>query len=354
MPNLYICAIDDKDTLSYYQDWRDAFKEADFHIVNLRTASKLDLALLATQSLFGCDWIVLGHSSYYKLSGATRYYLGRLLPKLKARKVLFLDNEYREFRAKLDFAASIDASVIVSQFPQDVADKFYGPHTKAKVLSLAHGLNPQAFLPGPPISQRRIDLGFRSYDFAYYLGDRDRYNANRFAESLAGVPGFIADISTDPGKRYPRSEWAAFLQSCKMTIASEAGSGYIEYDDRTRWAVDSYQEANPGVGFDEVFQRFFKNYQAPLSGKIISPRHFEAAGTRTCQVLVRGRYNDILSPDVHYIPLQPDLSNGDEVTERVRDPKELETIADRAYRHILEGHTYGHRLEDFMAFLRTV
>lgn len=351
MTNLYICAVDDADTLSYYQDWRDAFARAGFRIANLRHASKYDVLSLGARSLLGCRWIVLGHSSYYKLSHATRYYLTRLLPRLPARKVFFLDNEYREFGAKLEFARRIDADVIVSQFPQDVAERFYAPHISSRILSLPHALNPEAFTPGRPLHERPIDLGARSFDFAYYLGDRDRYRAERFAEGLAMAAGLKVDISSDPSKRFNRPQWAEFLRSCKMTVASEAGSGYIEFDDRTRWAVDTFQAENPGVSFDVVHERFFAAYTNPISGKIISPRHFEAAGTKTCQILVKGRYNDILEAGVHYLPLLPNLSNAEEIRERIRDDRHLALVADCAYEHVRSTHTYRHRVEALLAFL---
>ncbi|MBF0267991.1 MAG: glycosyltransferase family 1 protein [Alphaproteobacteria bacterium] len=351
MANIYICAIDDSDTLSYYQDWRDAFAQAGFKIVNLRNATKWDVVKIGMLGLLNCQWIVLGHSSYYKLSGATRYYLSRLLPKLAARKAFFLDNEFRLFREKIAFAQSTGAEVIVSQFPQDVAESFYGPHTDLHILSLPHALNPDVFKPGPHAQLRPIDVGSRSHDFAFYLGDRDRQNALCFTQHLQDIPDLKIDISTDANSRFTRAQWAAFLQSCKMTIASEAGSSFIEYDDRTRFAVNDFLEANPGASFNDVFDRFFANYANPVSGKIISPRHFDAAGTKTCQILMEGRYNDILLPSVHYIPLKRDLSNQADVIEMMRNPDLSWRIAEQAYNHILSAHTYQKRVATFLGLL---
>ena len=39
----------------------------------------------------------------------------------------------------------------------------------------------------------------------------------------------------------------------------------------------------------------------------MSPRVFEAAAVRSCQILFEGRYSGILEPMVHYIPLKKDF-----------------------------------------------
>ena len=64
----------------------------------------------------------------------------------------------------------------------------------------------------------------------------------------------------------------------------------------------------------------------------------------TCQILMRGRYNDILEADRHYIPLAPDLADAAAVIERFRDPAERRRVAEAAYDLIQQCHTYRHRL----------
>src|SRR5207253_8410033 len=82
----------------------------------------------------------------------------------------------------------------------------------------------------------------------------------------------------------------------------------------------------------EIRARFFTDRpRCPAYSKCISSRHFEAAATGTCQLLVRGRYNDILEADRHYIALDPDLANMPDAIERFRDPAERRRIADVAH-----------------------
>ena len=46
---------------------------------------------------------------------------------------------------------------------------------------------------------------------------------------------------------------------------------------------------------------------------MISPRNIEAALSKTVQIALIDSYSNIMSPDVHYIPLNKDYSNIDEV-----------------------------------------
>ena len=75
----------------------------------------------------------------------------------------------------------------------------------------------------------------------------------------------------------------------------------------------------------------------------ISPRHFEAVLAGSCQLLVRGRYDGVLEPEVHYIPLAADLSNIDEACERARDAELTTRLAVRAHADVVGSgrHTYG-------------
>ena len=88
-------------------------------------------------------------------------------------------------------------------------------------------------------------------------------------------------------------------------------------------------------------------YKNPISTRCISSRHFDAIGTKTCQILFEGDYNYILKPDEHYIKLNKDFSNIDDVVRKFKDRSYRETITNESYNYILEGHTYKHRVKKF-------
>ena len=82
----------------------------------------------------------------------------------------------------------------------------------------------------------------------------------------------------------------------------------------------------------EIFDQFFANRPRPqFYSKCISSRHFDAAGTKTCQIMFRGRFNDIFQANEHYLALEPDFSNIDEVLAAFRDPVRRQQVTDAAY-----------------------
>lgn len=81
-----------------------------------------------------------------------------------------------------------------------------------------------------------------------------------------------------------------------------------------------------------------------ISGKSISSRHFEAAGTKTCQILIDGKYNGILEADKHYIGVKKDLSNIEDVIQKFKDEAYRNLIANQAYEHVIAEHTYQIRI----------
>jgi spore maturation protein CgeB len=58
-----------------------------------------------------------------------------------------------------------------------------------------------------------------------------------------------------------------------------------------------------------------------------------------------GRFNDILVAGKHYIALERDFSNIDEVIERFTDADHWKLIVDEAYESVMDQHTYHHRLQ---------
>jgi len=149
----------------------------------------------------------------------------------------------------------------------------------------------------------------------------------------------------------PRSEWAKFLNRCKGIIGAESGTYYLERTDHTRKAVEAYLEQHPHASFHDVFEQFFRDYPNPVSGKAISSRHFEPIGTQTCQVLLEGRYNDILVADEHYLALKKDFSNVEEVVDRFKDEPYRTAMVRRTHEYVLAKHTYRHRVN---ALVRTI
>jgi hypothetical protein len=71
-------------------------------------------------------------------------------------------------------------------------------------------------------------------------------------------------------------------------------------------------------------------------------------GTKTCQILVEGEYNDIIQPDVHYIPLRKDFSNLEEVLNKMEDCDFVTQLIDDSYDLVNNSHTHRKRVDSLI------
>lgn len=328
--------------LSYYFDWRDAFltlKDHSVHVINTALPGRWPRPVFErlplpwsfpereVHSLYAgeipCDVLVIPHSFYYFNQGRRR----RLLEDLAARgsrrftTAFFMENEYRQLPDKVAYARALNASVLVSQLPLEAASALYAPHFPGTIVSAPSALNPDVYRPGPPLPLRTIDVGTRSHVYPASLGDSERNELlRRFVRGDGPLARLTLDISVEEKDRLSRQDWSRFLGSCRATVATEAGAAELSWDGRP-----------------------------PLvSGKAVSSRHFEALGTKTAQIMFPGRFNDLLWPGEHYLPLERDFRNLEDVCAAVKDTERLVTMTDRAYEYALSGHTYDHRVRSIL------
>ena len=168
-----------------------------------------------------------------------------------------------------------------------------------------------------------------------------------YFETNAGKLRIITDISLDPKDRFPREEYARFLNRCKGQISAEAGMDFFEITDETRRLVNQYTADNPEASFAAIDERFFSHSPNNFDGRSIAGRNVEAAGTKTVQILFEGRYDGYLNPDVHYIPLKKDFSNIDEVMTKFRDTDYVRRITENAYVVAVQELTFDKLIERF-------
>jgi hypothetical protein len=68
--------------------------------------------------------------------------------------------------------------------------------------------------------------------------------------------------------------------------------------------------------------------------------------------MLRGRYNDILRAEEHYLALDDNLSNITTVLEKFCDPAIRRTITETAHEFVMAHHTYAHRMRAIASLLR--
>jgi hypothetical protein len=332
------------------------------------------------------DLVVLLHTVLGNSLDPLRRCLTPLLNRT-APLVTFVANEVslpgQPFGAKVDLVRALDAQFVATQLLFETGEQLY-EGTGAEVLAMPHALNPKAYRSEVPNPERPIDVGFRGARYLPHVGDDERNRIIDYFATTAFEPPLVTDIRTNSS--YGRDGWARFLNRCKGIVGSEAGAIEIRTDDaileRTERArglrsgdlelrarlrpLHRYLPRGAKNAARRVAERLAGRGRpdattpeprvAPTaalprtgaSGKCVSSRHFDAIGTETCQILLPGRYNDLLVADRHYLALEPDFSNIDDVLVRFRDDSHRVAMTRDTREWALEHHTHAHRVRSLL------
>ncbi len=375
--------------VSYYDDWLDAFvASADFRctVLNILGLSAVELR----RALERAEAIIVLHSC----NADTLDYLRQVAPVLGDRRrgklLAFVGNEYNSpylsTRERVSLLRSARCDIIATQLLDEAGQYLYAA-TGAQVASVPHALNPNVFKSSISSANcRPIDVGIRGYRYPAFLGDDDRNRLLIRVSETCPAFGLSTDMVEDV--RLDRARWAEFLGRCNGTVSTEAGSWFIEPDDvlmsRIRAYLDKQRRGavirsdtplrrlvrrlpvsikvmlwkilrhgpirldqldDINMPFAELESLFFRTApRPPVYGKAVSSRHFDAIGTKTCQIMLRGRFNDILVADEHYISIAPGYGNLEHAITLFKDPDHRRRIVDGAYDHVMSAHTHVHRV----------
>ena len=372
---------------SYYNNWLDAFRAAPHFKTSELNICHGNAAAVLRRQIEEIDLLVLLHS----VNADHVFYLEPLISILADRRcalVSFVGNEVNlpgaSISDKRRVLIAIHPDLIATQLLLEAGEYLWGDI--APVLALPHALNPTVFSIRKTPAARTLDVGMRSFRYPAVLGDRDRNLVLDWVGKWGAVHGLTVEVSS---KRLAREDWADYLNNCRGTVSTEAGSWYLQRDDslvrqvlehyggearhpvlssenirlrkiahRLPWRLREvlvslvsrgpieYEATALGeVSGQEILEKFFlKAARAPTYSKCISSRHFDAIGTGTVQILITGRYNDILVAGTHYLELAQDFSNGDALARQFLDEGERRRIAQTALEHVQANHTYAHRL----------
>ena len=101
-------------------------------------------------------------------------------------------------------------------------------------------------------------------------------------------------------------------------------------------------ERIPDLTFQDLWDAVLHQWEGFIPQRCISPRHFEAAAFRVCQILYEGNYSGAMHPLVHYIPLKRDFSNFNDVIQMFRDERLRRELTENAYRDLIASGNYSY------------
>jgi hypothetical protein len=276
----------------------------------------------------------------------------RPLKSFDAVKIAFPQDEYLCSDVLADFINEFSIERVFTLAPKTEWPKIYDRIDTARVkLSrvlpgyLDDGTVERIEGLAPAGAPRDIDLGYRTFRAAPNLG-RHGFLRQQIAEVFqAEAPkhNLQTDISTRKEDTLWADAWYKFLLRCKYTISVEGGATVLDRDGSIQRRTQSYFAEHPNASFEEVERACFPGLDGGLRYMAISPRHLEACATRTCQVLVEGKYNDVLVPGRHYLELKRDFSNLEQVLEAIKRDDLRQEITEQAFRDIVASGNYTYR-----------
>lgn len=273
--------------------------------------------------------------------------------EFKGVKVLAVQDEYDHTDVLKAAIKDIGFNIVLTCVPQDRLEYVYpkAEFPDVEFITVFTGYVPEDFavdLPAPtPLAERPIFIGYRGRDIGGRYGRLgfDKFEVGRRMKELCDERGIATDIAMDEASRIYGKAWLEFVGSCRAMLGSESGSNVFDFDGSIEARFKEMTEANGGVAPSYAdFLPIVAERDNEIEMGQISPRVFECAMMRTPMVLFRGRYSDAILPDEHYITLEKDFSNLDEVLGRLEDIPALEAMTQRAFDHLVGSGRFTYRV----------
>jgi hypothetical protein len=327
-------------------DHIDAFRRFSRHQVRIFNPKALKRSLALDLDEF--DVVVVHYSVVPSDPHFISPHLREKLRRFDGLKVQFIQDDYRWVDKATAASRDIGIDVLFTIAPEPAAGQLYDERLPGvrRVMTLT-GYVPDALKDQPvrPLRERTLDVAYRARDLPFWYGRLSREKAwigQRFVE-LAPRYGLRCDIAWQEQDRIYGKQWIEFMSSCRATLGTESGASIADFDGRAEQSVRAYLRAHPGAPYEEVDEAVLKPYEGNVIVHVVSPRVFEAASLGTAMVMFPGEYSGVLTASEHYIPLEKDFSNMDEVAARLRDDTSLEAMTRRAYDDLIASGRWSYK-----------
>lgn len=192
---------------------------------------------------------------------------------------------------------------------------------------------------------RPIDVGYRGSRQPFSFGRLcyEKWHIGEVFGRICRERGLRHDISSRAEDRYVGHAWYDFLRRCKATLGVESGASIFDFDGSLEKKCEQHLTEHPDADFESVHRLYLAPHENNLRYAQISPRHFEASACRTLQIMYEGEYSGIFTAGRHYLSLQRDLANVDEVLAAFADERTRERITDAAVEEIVMNDRFSYR-----------
>ena len=326
------------------------------HLTSFRRHSRFPLWELNTDTGFPDGLEELEFAAvvlHYSIFGMGLYWLDErwrsYLKNTSAYKVAFFQDECTRCQRRFGFLNDHAIDCVYTCLEPSEFPKVYGRYTNVPRLEtnipgyVSEDLVDAARRFAVPDRVRTVDVGYRGRPLPTYLGQGalEKHEIGvRFAE-LASKSGLRLDIFGAESDRLYGDDWYRFLANCRCMLGVESGVSAFDLEDEVYAEYTKLERQQAHVALEDLTS--LPRWEDKVYYRTISPRHFEAAAFRICQVLFEGRYSGVLEPMVHYIPLKKDFSNIDEVIRHLEDPEVRGELTNNAHRDLIASGDWSYR-----------
>ncbi len=275
----------------------------------------------------------------------------KLLPAIanfRGTKIVAIQDEYDFTNAIKRFVRLARFDVVLTCIPEAaVRSVYFEPQfaeTRFETVLTAYVAEELAEASDDilPLADRQIPLGYRGRELPYRLGDLGWHKAeigHRFNRACADR-GVRCNIAVDEDSRFQGDNWIRFVRRCRVMLGTPSGANVFDFDGSLHESMKLRYQRNNALKYADVRDQIAKHTVDFDMGQI-SARVFEAAASRTALAMLRGSYSGVLDPVEHYVPIETDYSNIDQVIDRIQDLPAMQAMADRTYDHVI-GNPANH------------
>ncbi len=276
------------------------------------------------------------------------------LKRFSGLKVQFMQDEYRWVDRAAASSRDVGIGVLFTAAPEPSASQLYDERLpgvrRVPTLTGYVPANLQTIRVAS-LKDRTIDVAYRGRELPFWLGRLTQEKVWIGQGFLERAPryGLRCDIGWRETERIYGTNWISFIASSRATLGTESGASIADFDGSVEKAVRSYFRAHPAASFNEVHEAVLRPYEGNVVVNVISPRVFEAVSLGTALVMFPGDYSGIVAPGEHYISLEKDFSNMDDVVDRLRDDAYLDALTARTREHVVGSGRWSYRafVEEF-------
>jgi len=185
-----------------------------------------------------------------------------------------------------------------------------------------------------PQDERKIDIGYRTLGTPRTpnrLGQL-KFEIANMVKIGSAESGLAIDVSNQLRDQIQGEGWLSFLENCKAAIGTPSGSSIRIRNHNVLGELTAMIESrSDGIEITDVLNQsdLSTDYEA------LSPRNLECAALGTVQILTPGRYGGLLIPDLNCLGITENASDLGEKTAVIRDPKQMDQLAERALEQFL-------------------